>query len=128
MTQRLVAAASVALFVTSGYASADEADFGPYPNDYEAIVKNHFEMSAVDPQSIRYRAISEPQPVNWDNYYEGGGYQVCVTFNARNRMGGYAGWSTRALIIRDGEVKDWLGVTRAIVGGTRGCPEAQILD
>lgn len=103
-------------------------DHGQFPADYERIVHEYYQLELVDPESVRYRAISEPRPVEWQNHFNGLGYQVCVTFNARNRAGGYNGWRTQALLIRDGQVLDWVGVTRAIVGGDRGCPSDQVLD
>lgn len=103
-------------------------EYGAFPAEYERVVHEYYELQLVDPESVRYRAISQPVPVDWRNHFVGRGYQVCVTFNARNRDGGYQGWRTHALLIRDGEVRDWVGVTRMIVGGDRGCPSEQVLD
>lgn len=121
---------TIAMFATltaSALAQTTD-DYGQFPAEYERIVRDYYDLELVDPESVRYRAISEPRPVEWRNNFSGLGYQVCVTFNARNRAGGYNGWRTQALLIRDGEVRDWVGVTRAIVGGDRGCPSDQILD
>ncbi|MBI1186484.1 MAG: hypothetical protein GC206_04015 [Alphaproteobacteria bacterium] len=120
--------ATLALLLGGVAAAQTAPEYGEFPADHERIVREHYELELVDPESVRYRAISQPMPVEWDNHYEGLGYQVCVTFNARNRAGGYQGWRTHALLIRDGEVRDWVGVTRAIIGGDRGCPPEQVLD
>jgi hypothetical protein len=126
MWKRAAIALTLGLSMPAIAQTTDE--YGAFPAEYERVVHEYYELQLVDPESVRYRAISQPVPVDWRNHFVGRGYQVCVTFNARNQAGGYQGWRTHALLIRDGEVRDWVGVTRMIVGGDRGCPSEQVLD
>lgn len=90
-------------------------DYGAFPSDHESIVRERPDL--VDPESQRLRELSPPVPADWRDRSSGLGYQVCTTFNARNSMGGYVGWKTVYLLIRDGEVRDWVGI-----GDQLGCP------
>ncbi|WP_414828829.1 hypothetical protein [Alteromonas sp. H39] len=84
----------------------DNADYGAYPADYEAIVKSYYRSKLSDPDSARYQLIATPQRY-WlgneldDVYY---GYLVCVTLNTKNLFGGYKGYQTDGLLIRNGDV------------------------
>ncbi len=84
----------------------DNADYGTYPADYESIVKAFYRSKLNDPDSTRYQLIASPQRY-WlgneldDVYY---GYLVCVTLNTKNLFGGYNGYQTDGILIRNGEV------------------------
>jgi len=75
-------------------------DFGPYPDNYQDIVKEIFENSLYDPYSavfkfskpLQVRRIVEPK-YSW---------VVCGTVNAKNRLGGYVGAKLFAVTIHDG--------------------------
>lgn len=82
------------------------ADYGSYPTNYENIVKQYFEMRLKDPASVMYRGMTTPK--KWHSsvpfYGTKFGYIVCVSMNAKNSLGGYTGFISRALLIRNGEV------------------------
>lgn len=115
--------AGIALCLLGGCASlpspqeAANADYGQYPSDYEQIAHNYYEMIAKDPSSLQYRSITVPRQFWLGNRFTGAqyGYLVCVTVNAKNGFGGYVGFETDALLIRNGTViqylqrGDWFG-------------------
>ncbi len=84
----------------------DNADYGPFPTNYEQIVRDYYQQELRDPDATRYKQIDEPVRY-WlgneldDVYY---GYLVCVTLNTKNLFGGYKGYQTDGLMIHDGEV------------------------
>jgi hypothetical protein len=89
-------------------AQTTSPEAGPYPDNYETLVRDYYARALVDPDSVQYRRITEPAVIDWGrrrhpNY----AYLVCVTYNARNRMGGYAGYTTSAFIIKDGAIIDY---------------------
>lgn len=57
---------------------------GPPPVDYRSTVAKEIKESYFDPYSIRDAKISKPFLLN-------DGWSVCVSANAKNRMGGYVG-------------------------------------
>jgi hypothetical protein len=93
------------------------ADYGSYPSDYVSIVKSYFATAAVDPDSVEYRQIVPPVAQMWGDRIGGAhfDYNVCVTYNAKNRMGGYVGYKTDAVMIHNGAVRqvlpngEWFG-------------------
>lgn len=86
------------------------ADYGPYPDNYEQIVRNYHRTYLKDPSTAQYRGFSTPMKVWWGNRMSGAkfGYRVCVTYNARNSYGGYVGFKTDAALINNGRVIDYL--------------------
>ena len=83
------------------------ADYGAYPTNYESIVKNFYAGALKDPDSAQYRLITPPQKY-WVRAPLGGavryGYLVCATVNAKNSFGGYIGFQTQGLLIRESAV------------------------
>ena len=81
-------------------------EYGPYPENYEAIVKTYYEMLLKDPSSVQYRSITRPYQSYYGNRLEGvhHGYKTCVTLNAKNSYGAYVGFKTDVLLIRNGAV------------------------
>ena len=82
-----------------------DSDYGPYPNNYELIVKDHFEMRLFDPFSAQYKFSKPPSngytrkaPIVGGGIDEVG-WIVVVYVNAKNRMGGYVGWKKYTLLI-----------------------------
>lgn len=73
------------------------ADYGKPPENYEGIIKEHFEAQLKDPDSARY-IFSNPVKAygNEGILYGGGirwaGYLVKVEVNAKNSFGGYVGY------------------------------------
>ena len=84
------------------------ADHGPFPEDYEEIVKNHFTDRLKDPDSAKYSDFRAPKPnfliVNKFEKAAQYGYVVCVHINAKNSYGGYTGKKLAWTFIRDGAV------------------------
>lgn len=82
------------------------ADYGSYPDNYEQIVKDHFSATLFDPYSVVYNSIRPPVKQMWGDRIDGAryDYNVCVNLNAKNRMGGYVGATTSAVMIHNGVV------------------------
>lgn len=80
------------------------ADYGNYPDNYEEIAKAHILRQLKDPDSVKFGYISRPikKMAKMGAYGEPKfGYLVCISYNAKNSFGGYAGFSVDALIIRN---------------------------
>jgi hypothetical protein len=86
-------------------AQIDNTDIGPYPGNYESLVKSEIEDSLIDPYSARYKMGS---PVRgWAGRNVGTkeiGWVVTGTVNAKNRFGGYVGAEKFFAVIRHGQV------------------------
>lgn len=86
------------------------ADIGPYPNDYERIIKRAIGEGLKDPYSAMYTFDRGPLRGGLrDMYgrvsdYDFFGWIVCGTVNARNSYGGYVGASQYVAVIRSGRV------------------------
>ncbi len=98
------------------------ADYGAYPEDYEAIVKAYYNKTLNDPDATLYQSITKPQRYWLGNemdaiYY---GHLVCVTLNVKNMFGGYKGYTTDAMLIRNGTVLKY--VEDAEWWGEKICP------
>jgi hypothetical protein len=83
----------------------DQAAIGPYPTNYEQLVKEQVRQSFFDPYSIRDSRLSAPQQ---GHMFMQQGWIVCLEANAKNRMGGYTGLKRTAYLI-NGEriVNSW---------------------
>lgn len=81
---------------------------GKYPDNYEQIVKDYLHEFLSDPYSIRDLNITQPYK-SWYNVL--GRATACykgrVSFNAKNRMGGYVGKKVYLYIIRYGRVREF---------------------
>ncbi len=89
---------------------AATADYGSYPNNYEDIVKDYFAKTLKDPDSVKYQSISTPKKFWLGDKFTGArfGYLVCVTLNAKNSYGGYVGYQTDGLLIRNGLIVEYI--------------------
>lgn len=81
-------------------------NYGPYPEDYEAIVKSYLQESLFDPYSVKYNLITQPikaysrrAPILGGSPDQYGWYSK-VCFNAKNRMGGYVGNTCYKLLLK----------------------------
>lgn len=109
--RRTILAAVAAAVVLSGCAVATpedlaKADYGPYPTNYEAVVRSYMNRTLKDPESARYEFLNSPKQ-SWNGI--GGlkfGYSVCVNINAKNSYGGYVGTRMSYFMIKDGRVID----------------------
>ncbi len=82
-------------------------DYGPYPENYEQIVKEAMITRLFDPYSAQYHFQGTPikrwmaRSLGRDTVYGWGGI---VVINAKNRMGGYVGATPFAYIIRNDQL------------------------
>ena len=82
------------------------ADTGPYPSNYEQIVKDNFATSLFDPYSAVFNFTRTPTKGYGGSPIAGAriGWIVCGTVNAKNRMGGYVGVKPFVVVISNGAV------------------------
>ena len=83
------------------------SDWGPYPENYQDIIKNYMQNRLFDPESALYNWYGLPFPARSSSYgnikY---GYQMKVGINAKNRMGGYTGEQIYYFFINNAIVVD----------------------
>jgi len=86
-------------------------DYGPFPTDYQEIVKKYMGARLLDPYSAVYSDWTTPTPGYAGDRLTGFefGYRLCVTINAKNRMGGYVGARPHHFVIRNGSVVKMYG-------------------
>jgi hypothetical protein len=80
-------------------------DPGPYPENYQDLVRGAFQYTLFDPFSAQYQFKTPTK--GWVSNRRDGiryGWQVDGLVNAKNRMGGYVGYKPFSVIIRDGQV------------------------
>jgi hypothetical protein len=93
-----IAVIAAALAGCAPAATPTVADPGPKPADYKASLRVYITTNFFDPYSLRDVAISKPVA---GKMYDQSGWVVCLRLNAKNRMGGYAGLSDTAYLIRN---------------------------
>lgn len=81
------------------------ADYGPYPDNYEQIIKDHYSTKLFDPYSAVYTFNAKPRR-DYDRVSSGVqfGWVVCGTINGKNRFGGYVGVQPFYTLIKNGRV------------------------
>ncbi len=86
------------------------ADHGPYPGDYEALVHTWIAKAFFDPHSIQDLHIEKPvkgwktgAPILGEPSVTYG-WEVLVDVNGKNRLGGYTGLQRYDLLIRNGAI------------------------
>ena len=83
-------------------------NYGSYPRDYQKLAKSFVSTLSEEPESIKYRNITEPSMQSLSTGYEQTitiyGYLVCVTYNTKNSYGIYIGYNTDGLLIKNSEV------------------------
>ena len=80
-------------------------DYGPYPDNYETVVRDYLQGQLKDPESARLRLASRPD-TRWQKffgklYY---GWRVCYFVNGKNSYGGYTGEHLYYFILRSDQV------------------------
>lgn len=109
MVNKIGAAAALVALLSACVGSSD--DLGPYPTNYEQIVKDYLHENLKDPYSVRDLAITAPvQASAWTGLLYSGelfAWKTCVTYNAKNSFGAYIGLNSYGYYIRDGEVVFW---------------------
>lgn len=80
------------------------ADYGPFPSDYEQIIKDVISPILIDPYSVVLN-LNTPKK-GYNNMVDGiiYGWNVCGTVNAKNRFGGYVGPKPIYAMIKNGAV------------------------
>jgi|TARA_R110001599_G_scaffold214247_1_gene412274 hypothetical protein len=117
MKHLLIAGACVVVLALGGCASIKpvdpdvlaSADYGSYPDNYEATIKSYFEKTLKDPFSAQYRfqkpfkAFLRKAPIMGGEpvFY---GYMVYTKVNAKNGFGAYTGWEEYRLLIHNRSV------------------------
>ena len=81
------------------------------PADYESVVNAYLHTVLFDPYSIQELKITAPEQVRTplhldDGTSAAGGWMSCVSYNAKNRMGGYTGLKHH-IIAYDGPSVVW---------------------
>ncbi len=116
--KRLIILAMVGLFLVSCATLAPkltdtEIDPGPYPDNYENIVRQYLREVLFDPDSLKDFSIdAPPQKIYLRSGYPSyklrrgqGVYEIkYVWYNAKNRYGGYTGKKPHYFYIRYGQV------------------------
>lgn len=93
------------------------ADYGQYPSNFEALVKQWASANLKDPDSVRYTRISKPRKEYMvANLKPAFGYSVCATINAKNSYGGYTGNQTYWLMIRGGKIERVQNIDSGVPG------------
>jgi hypothetical protein len=94
--------------VHDGRRRASSSDAGePLPANYRQIVAVHVRTTFLDPYSVRDASIAPPRAGSLsrpDIIWVERGWIVCLRANAKNRMGGYTGLTTSAMLVRAGAV------------------------
>lgn len=108
-------------FVVAGCASLppppERPDYGakPTPAGAHAAVLAHVRRDLKDPDSIKSFVVAEPRP---DCFYDDRGWEcgwkTCVSFNAKNSYGAYAGAETFVFMLRGDNF--WAGGSQDIQG------------
>ena len=82
------------------------ADIGPFPGNYEQIIKDYYAQSLFDPYSAVYTFVRVPMHGFAGNRLEGAeiGWVVCGTLNAKNRFGGFVGAKPFRVVIRYNQI------------------------
>lgn len=105
------------LFLFTGCASMPthdqltNADYGPYPENYEQRITDYFSNILIDPYSAQYRFHRPYQGWIKKAPILGGGvdqfgWMVRVWVNAKNRFGGYVGEKHHMFFFRNGIMKE----------------------
>ncbi len=90
------------------------AQYGPYPDAYQTIIKEYHSHTLLDPYSAKYEFATPEKSWMWVKKrtrlgmdYNNSiviGWGVEYAINAKNRMGGYTGSTRYKAIIVDGIV------------------------
>jgi hypothetical protein len=104
MSRRLTAIAAVSAILVgcTPPPPVDAGHAGPYPENYKAAMADYIKTNFFDPYTLRDVKITKPFPAR--NGF-GIGWGVCLTLNAKNRMGGYIGLDTDFYIVTGSRVE-----------------------
>lgn len=83
----------------------NNADYGPYPDNYEQIIKDQYTKTLFDPYTAVYTFKGSPTKAWFSRYGQVMyGWAICGTINAKNRMGGYVGAQPFYFLFHKGNV------------------------
>lgn len=80
------------------------AYYGPYPSEYERVIKEYMSVRLKDPYSAHYEFLIRPSTGYLSLKENIFGWLVCVDINAKNSYGGYTGAKPNIFLLRDGRV------------------------
>lgn len=98
---------------------AAELDFGPYPANYQEIVKDYLKKILKDPDSAKVEFLDKPEKATSDGLSDSSGSSLSVPrygwgnvvrINAKNSYGAYTGYKNREYLIWNGQVIYLTGV------------------
>ena len=84
------------------------ADYGPYPAEYEQVIKRHLDFVLKDPDSAKINIVKRPS-TGWSGL--GGrkyGWIVCAEVNAKNSYGGYTGSRLSFFMLKNDSVIQYM--------------------
>lgn len=88
-------------------AEMQAADYGPYPADYQAIVRNYMDDYLNDNESARYKFINQPVKFTTNDLTKHlYGWAACVDVNGKNQYGAYVGYKMHFFLINNGRIID----------------------
>ena len=90
----------------------EAADCGPFPTNYEEIIKSVASKNLIDPYSAQYTFSQPVKQLNRMASNPVWGWAVCGTVNAKNRFGGYVGAKPYYALINNDKI------VRFLFGGT----------
>lgn len=80
------------------------ADYGPYPDQYQAKIASYLQVTLKDPESARistpFKPVKTYAGLNAPQY----GWGTCMGVNAKNSFGGYTGNKMYFFLFRNGEI------------------------
>ena len=86
------------------------ADYGPYPKNYQQLIRKRLDGNLLYARSAQIRFTTPPRKVfqlsrapyklNGRAYYA-----VCVEVNAKNAYGGYTGWQTKMFRFKNNTIE-----------------------
>ena len=110
----ILAATSIALASLAGCQSPPltreelaALDYGPRPEDYEKIIRDHLRTRLVEPDFALIEFKAGPKPLYQKDAIlrdRQHGWAVCVMINDKGWRGGYEGFYPMVLYIREGKV------------------------
>jgi hypothetical protein len=112
----------VLLALAGCYPTENAANYGPFPNDYEAVVTAWLKGHVYNGPTIKDLTITKPhQGQVWVGKLYGGaayGWKTCVFYDVQNRDGKYTGIKNYTVMLRDGAVA-YAGIWPLV---SDGCP------
>lgn len=80
------------------------ANYGPYPQQYKALIANYLQATLREPGSAAISAVPAPVKAYAGVKHYTYGWATCMGVNAKNGYGGYTGANTYFFLFRDGSI------------------------